>query len=87
MHINNKSWNALTKNPVYHERSKYIDIRYHFSIEHIKDKEVELQNVKSQDQTTNIFTKTLVAGIFNKISIMFGLIVRTKLDIREDIEK
>ena len=47
--VDNKSALALTKNPVFHDRSKHIDTRYHFIQECIARKEVQLEFVKSQD--------------------------------------
>jgi hypothetical protein len=47
--VNNKSALALAKNPVFHDRSKHIDTRYHFIRECIARKEVQLEFVKSQD--------------------------------------
>ena len=57
--IDNKSTQALTKNPVFHEQNKRIDTRYHFIRECIAKKEVELKYVKTQDQVAAIFTKPL----------------------------
>ena len=48
--IDNKSAIELAKNPVHHERSKYIDVRFHFIREHVKDKDVHLRHVASTDQ-------------------------------------
>ncbi|KAK0579794.1 hypothetical protein LWI29_031544 [Acer saccharum] len=38
IYIDNRSAIALAKNPVFHERSKHIDTRYHFIREHVKNK-------------------------------------------------
>ncbi|KAH9697084.1 hypothetical protein KPL71_023464 [Citrus sinensis] len=57
--VDNKSTIALSKNPVFHDRSKHIDTRYHFIRECIARKEVQIKYVKSQDQAANIFTKPL----------------------------
>ena len=55
----NKSTIALSKNPVFHDRSKHIDTRYHFIRECIARKKVQIKYVKSQDQAADIFTKRL----------------------------
>ena len=47
IYIDNKSAQALAKNPVLHDRSKHIDTRYHFIREYIDKKEVELKYVKT----------------------------------------
>lgn len=50
IYIDNRSAIALAKNPVFHERSKHIDTRYHFVREHVKNKEAELVSCKTEDQ-------------------------------------
>jgi hypothetical protein len=40
--VDNKSTIELAKNPVHHERSKYIDVRYHSIQEQIKEKKVRV---------------------------------------------
>ncbi|XP_059638620.1 uncharacterized mitochondrial protein AtMg00810-like [Cornus florida] len=66
--VDNKSAIALAKNPVFHERSKHIDTRFHFIRECITKKEVELKFIKSQDQVADIFTKPLKFADFHKLS-------------------
>jgi hypothetical protein len=41
---------ALAKNPVFHDRSKHIDIQFHYLRDYITNKEVEVKDVKIQDQ-------------------------------------
>lgn len=59
VYVDNKSAIALAKNPVFHERSKHIDTRYHFIREHVNKKDVELIYCKSYDQVADILTKPL----------------------------
>jgi hypothetical protein len=40
IYIDNWSVIALEKNPVYHERSKHIDIHHHFIRKHVKNKKL-----------------------------------------------
>ncbi|KZV06675.1 hypothetical protein F511_45844 [Dorcoceras hygrometricum] len=63
----------LAKNPVFHERSKHIDTRYHFIRECIAKKEVELKHVKTMDQVADIFTKPLKFDSFEKLRFMLGV--------------
>jgi len=44
---------------VNNERSKHIDVRFHFIRDHVKKGSVELVHVASQDQVADIFTKPL----------------------------
>ena len=64
IYVDNKSTIALAKNPVYHERSKHIDTRFHFIRDHIKNKEVEIHHVKTSEQVADILTKPLKFKIF-----------------------
>jgi hypothetical protein len=49
----------LPKNPVFHARTKHIEVHYHFVCERVLSGEVELQYVPTDRQTTDIFTKPL----------------------------
>ena len=82
--VDNKSSLALAKNPVFHDRSKHIDTRYHFIQHYIARKEVQLEFVKSQDQVVDIFTKPLKYDTFYKLRALLGVIRKTSLrgDVR-----
>ncbi|XP_070032044.1 uncharacterized mitochondrial protein AtMg00810-like [Nicotiana tomentosiformis] len=71
--IDNKSAHALSKNPVYHDRSKHIDTRYHLIRECIAKKEVKLMYVKSHDQVADIFTKPLKFEDFQRMISRLGM--------------
>jgi len=71
--IDNKSAQAFAKNPIFHDRSKHIDTRYHFIRECIASKEVELKYVKTQDQVADIFTKPLKIEDFRRMRAMLGV--------------
>jgi hypothetical protein len=71
--LDNKSALALAKNPVFHDRNKHIDTRYHFIRECIVKKEVQFKFVKTHDQVADIFTKPLKNGIFCKVRALLGV--------------
>ena len=71
--VDNKSAIALGKNPIFHDRSKHIDTRFHFIRENIGKKEVQLRYVKSQDQIADIFTKPLKYEDFTRLRARLGL--------------
>ncbi|KAK2970863.1 hypothetical protein RJ640_022305 [Escallonia rubra] len=64
---------ALAKNPVFHDRSKHIDTRYHFIRESIAKKQVQVKFVKSEDQDADIFTKLLNREVFEKLRSRLGM--------------
>jgi hypothetical protein len=74
--VDNKSAIELVKNPVHHERSKHIDVRFHFIREHMKNDDVEMTHVASRDQVAYIFTKPLSAELFNKFKKLLGMQAR-----------
>jgi len=73
IYVDNKSAIELAKNPVNHERSKHIDVRFHFIREQVKEGSVELVHVASKEQATDIFTKPLPTVLFEKGKKMLGM--------------
>jgi hypothetical protein len=45
--VDNQSAIALSKNPVFHDRSKHIDIRFHFIRERVKEGRIKLDYVST----------------------------------------
>jgi hypothetical protein len=83
IYVDNKSALALSKNPVFHDRSKHIDTRYHFIRECIGRKEVQLKYTKSQEQIADIFTKPLKHDVFCNLRTCLGV---AKSSLRGDVE-
>ena len=55
----NQSGIRMTENPVFHDRSKHIDIRYHFIRDMVQRGAVRLDHIRTDEQVTNILTKPL----------------------------
>ena len=70
----NKFAIALTKNSMFHGRSKHISIKFHYIRELVKNQEIELEFCRSEDQVTDIFTRPLKTDVFEKLKMMFGVI-------------
>ena len=71
--IDNKSAIALTKNPVFHGRSKHIHRRYHFIRECIENGQVEVEHVPGSEQRADILTKSLGRLKFREMRMMIGV--------------
>lgn len=84
--IDNKSAIELAKNPVNHERSKHIDIRFHFIRDHVKEGRVQLVHVPSRDQVADIFTKPLPTVLLENCKRMIGMKDRRELSLRRGVE-
>jgi hypothetical protein len=57
----------IAKNPVLHSQTKHIDIHHHFFCEKEANGDIALQNVRSEDQLADIFTKPLNERIFVRL--------------------
>ncbi|XP_013616892.1 PREDICTED: uncharacterized mitochondrial protein AtMg00810-like [Brassica oleracea var. oleracea] len=59
LRIDNKSAIALTKNPVFHGRSKHVLKKYHFIRECVENGHIEVEHVPGVEQKADILTKPL----------------------------
>ena len=57
INVDNQGAINLAKNPMYHKRSKHIQVRYHFIRDEIRSGKIELQYVPTEDNVADIFTK------------------------------
>jgi hypothetical protein len=60
----NNSAIQLSKNHVFHKKSKHIDTRFHFIRELVNNGDISLQFCGSRDQLADIFTKPLGNIVF-----------------------
>ena len=59
VHVDNQGAIALAKNPVHHERSKHIDILYHFSRECVAQEKIVIYYIPSADNVSDVMTKAV----------------------------
>ena len=64
--IDNQSAIAIAKDDVQHERTKHINIKYHFVKEEVKNENIKLIYIPTEKQRADIFTKALGANLFVK---------------------
>jgi hypothetical protein len=83
IHCDNQSCIKLSENPLFHDRSKHIEIRYHFIHEWVHRGAVQLQYVSTYDQVADILTKALPRGKHVYFRDKMGLVRNTFLDKRE----
>jgi hypothetical protein len=73
LRVDSKSALALAKNPVFHERSKHIRIKYHFIRSCIEDGSVKASYINAADQLADILTKSLGRVKFQELRTRIGL--------------
>ena len=74
LRVDNKSALALAKNPVFHERSKHIRIKYHFIRNCLEEGSVKASHINTVDQLADILTKSLGRVRFHELRTQIGLI-------------
>jgi hypothetical protein len=69
----NSSAVSISKNPVFHGRTKHIKIKFHFIREVQQSNEVMLIHCSSEEQLADIFTKPLPKERFETLRQMIGI--------------
>jgi len=75
----NQSVLKLTTNPICHARTKHIEIEHHFNREKVLMGLIEVFEVRSKDNITDIFTKSLSKGPFESLREKLDIISRKSL--------
>ena len=73
IYCDNMSSMQLAKNPVFHARTKHIEVHYHFVRERVQSGEVELRYVHTDRQVADIFTKPLGSDKLQHFTDMLGV--------------
>ena len=64
IYCDNQSCIKLSVNPIFHDRSKHIDIRYHHIRDCVQRKIMLLSYIPAEDQDADILTKALIRRKF-----------------------
>ena len=71
--VDNQPAIALAKNPVLHDRSKHIDIKFHFLRDCIDGGQIVIDFVGTGRQLADILTKSLGCLRFMELRKMIGM--------------
>ena len=71
--IDNQSATVLTKNAEFHQKKKYIDVKYHFIRCHVTEGSIKPIYVSTSEQLDDVFTKPLPPRKFKKNISSFGM--------------
>jgi hypothetical protein len=81
--FNNQSYIKLSENPLFHDRSKHIEIKYHFIRDWVQRGAVQFEYIPTDEQIANILTKSLARGNHVYFKDKMGVVKNTFLDKRE----
>ncbi|KAM1357424.1 hypothetical protein ACFX2H_031230 [Malus domestica] len=84
VHCDNTSAIAITKNSVFHQKTKHINRRYHFIKDALKDGIIDLVYCPTNEELADIFTKPLPKDRFNYLRSMLG--VKSAQDLKGSVE-
>ena len=73
LHVNNQSAMAIVRNPEFHERTKHIDVHYHYIRQVIDDGTMRLAYTLTQEQVVDILTKGLPPASHIKFTGAMGV--------------
>ncbi len=85
IYCDNISSILLANNPIYHVRTKHIEVHYHFIREKVLVKEIDLIHVSTKNQVVDIFTKALGTDKLKKFLKMFG-VLEVDLNLRGNVK-
>jgi hypothetical protein len=74
IYADNSACKAIAENPVHHQRTKHIDIQYHFIREKIEKGLVKVVKIESQNMLADMLTKNLGRVIFENLRGRIGLV-------------
>jgi hypothetical protein len=70
----NQSIIKMTKNPVFHDRSKHIEIRYHYICDMVQRGALKLLYVSTDEQVVDVLTKPLSRVKFEHFRDKLGIV-------------
>ena len=78
----NSSAIALSKNSVFHKRTKYIETKFHYIRELVNNGEIILQHCRAQEQVADILTKPLDQKSFEFLRKRLGMTDNPVVEIK-----
>jgi hypothetical protein len=83
IHCDNQICVKLSKNLVFHDKSKHIETKYHYIRDLVQRKAVHVQYLPTHEQIADIFTKSLAKTKFEYFHERLGLVENASLAERE----
>ncbi|GJZ01693.1 putative ribonuclease H-like domain-containing protein, partial [Tanacetum coccineum] len=73
IHIDNESTICIVKNPVFHSKTKHIEIRHHFIRDAYEKKLIQVQKIHTDYNVADLLTKAFDGPRFNFLVVNIGM--------------
>ncbi|GJW41242.1 putative ribonuclease H-like domain-containing protein [Tanacetum coccineum] len=74
IHIDNESTICIVKNPVFHSKTKHIEIRHHFIRDSYEKKLIQMIKIHTDQNVTDLLTKTFDVSRFQYLIASIGML-------------
>nr|GEX39429.1 hypothetical protein [Tanacetum cinerariifolium] len=74
IYIDNNSVICIVKNPVYHSKTKHIEIRHHFIRDCYEKKLINVDHIHTDDNVADLLTKAFDVGRFQYLVVSIGML-------------
>ncbi|GJZ04007.1 putative ribonuclease H-like domain-containing protein, partial [Tanacetum coccineum] len=74
IYIDNNSAICIVKNPVFHSRTKHIEIRHHFIRDCFEKKLIYVDHIHTDDNVADLLTKAFDVGRFQYLVVSIGML-------------
>ncbi|GJS34112.1 putative ribonuclease H-like domain-containing protein [Tanacetum coccineum] len=83
IHIDNESTICIVKNPIYHSRTKHIEIRHHFIRDCYEKRLIDVIKIHTDANVADLLTKGFDVTRFNFL-VLELILIRTSMNLRMD---
>ncbi|CAA0813910.1 cysteine-rich RLK (RECEPTOR-like protein kinase) 8 [Striga hermonthica] len=73
IHCDSQSALDLSKNAMYHSRTKHIDVRYHWLRQVVEEQQFKLEKIHTDENPADMMTKVITRGKLQLCAELIGM--------------